>query len=197
MHGEIVLASASPRRRELLAQIGLRFRVLPVHIDESRREAEVPRALVMRLAMEKAKVGQAQLDEGSPVLGADTLVVLDDHVLGKPRDEMEARRMLGLLSGRTHTVLTAVALVAPGLSRVRVSESAVTFVTLTDDRIRAYWETGEPADKAGAYAIQGVGAVFVERLDGSFSGVMGLPLHETASLLSEVGIQIPGAESNP
>lgn len=196
MQGEIILASASPRRRELLAQIGVRFRVMPVHIDESRRESEDPRDLVVRLALEKATACRARTGEGAPVLGADTLVVLGDSILGKPQHEEEARCTLRTLSGRTHTVLTAVALVGSGLNRVRVSESAVTFITLTDSQIRAYWKTGEPADKAGAYAIQGVGAVFVERLVGSFSGVMGLPLHETAELLSEVGIEIPGPVSD-
>ncbi|MGD8642899.1 MAG: Maf family protein [Chromatiales bacterium] len=189
---QIVLASASPRRRALLEQIGVSARVVPVDIDESRLGDEAPRDWVSRLALEKARAGRERVGATCHVLGADTLVVLGDRVFGKPRDGIEACDMLAALSGRTHEVLSAVALVGPGHSRMRLSVSAVSFVTLDDERIRAYWETGEPADKAGAYAIQGLGAVFVERLEGSYSGVMGLPLHETAELLSELGMAIPG-----
>lgn len=192
MKHDIVLASASPRRQQLLEQIGLRFRVAPVPIDESPREGESPRALVSRLALDKARAAWQRAGSGALALGADTLVVLGDMVFGKPRDAEDARRMLTMLSGRTHRVLSAVALVGAGVGLVRISESAVTFITLTEAQIRAYWASGEPADKAGAYAIQGLGAVFVERLVGSYSGVMGLPLHETAQLLSEVGVEIPG-----
>ncbi|RMG52182.1 MAG: septum formation inhibitor Maf [Gammaproteobacteria bacterium] len=184
----IVLASASPRRRELLAQIGVPHEVLPVDIDERRLAGESPRALVERLALEKALAGWERSGAQLPVLGSDTLVVVDDEVLGKPRDLVDARRMLGLLSGRAHQVLTAVALVKGPRSGLRLSESTVHFAPLSAEWIERYWATGEPADKAGGYAVQGLAATRIRRIEGSFSGIMGLPLFETTELLAEFGI---------
>jgi len=181
------LASVSPRRRELLAQIGVAHLVTGAHIDESHHHGERPHDYVQRMARTKALTVWEQ-DLSLPVLGADTTVVLDGKVFGKPADHADALHMLGLLSGRTHEVLTAVALASKEGLAMRVSVSAVRFRTLTVDEISAYWETGEPRDKAGAYAIQGLGAVFVESLTGSFSGVMGLPLFETSQLLREAGV---------
>ncbi len=178
----ICLASASPRRRELLSQIGVPHVVRPAHIDETLRAGESASEYVARLAREKALAVCAQ-DGTLPVLGADTAVVLDGTIFGKPSDRDDAVDMLMRLSGRTHEVLTAVALATRNALAERLSVSRVTFRPLTQDECGAYWDTGEPRDKAGAYAIQGRGAVFVERLEGSFSGVMGLPLYETAQLL--------------
>ncbi len=187
----VYLASRSPRRRELLQQIGVSFDVIDVDIEECRSQGEAADAYVARLALEKARAGRAALpgDRVLPVLGADTAVVAGDRILGKPHDRDAADAMLALLSGRTHRVLTAVALVADG-EAVRVSSSNVTFRTLTGSERAAYWATGEPADKAGGYAIQGLAAVFISRIEGSYSGVMGLPLYETAALLQASGINI-------
>ena len=186
----LVLASASPRRSELLEQIGVRFRRQPVEIDETPREQESGEDYVRRVALEKARAVRREFgDDELLVLGADTAVVVDDRLLGKPADLAHARDMLRRLSGRMHRVLSAVALVGEH-EALRVSESAVWFRALSDAEIDAYWQTGEPQDKAGAYAIQGLGAVFVKRLEGSYSGVMGLPLYETAQLLKEFGIQV-------
>ncbi len=186
----LVLASASPRRSELLNQIGVRFRQRVTEVDETARERESANAYVRRVALEKARAVQRELGHDEVlVLGADTAVVVDDILLGKPADFAHARQMLRLLSGRAHRVLSAVALVGER-EAVRVSESTVWFRSLSDAEIDTYWHTGEPQDKAGAYAIQGLGAVFVERLEGSYSGVMGLPLYETAQLLKDFGIQV-------
>jgi septum formation protein len=187
----ICLASRSPRRRELLRQIGVDFDVMDVDVDEQRRPQEPPDTFVARVALDKARAGRDALPAGSsmPVLGADTAVVIDDEVLGKPRNGEDARRMLSLLSGRTHRVLTAVALVGDR-ETVLVSSSNVTFRTLGDAECAAYWASGEPADKAGAYAIQGLAAAFISHLEGSYSSVMGLPLYETATLLQESGIRV-------
>lgn len=178
----ICLASASPRRRALLAQIGVAHVVRPAHIDEALRAGESARDFVVRLAREKALAARAQ-DASLAVLGADTAVVLDGTIFGKPAGRDDAIDMLMRLSGRTHEVLTAVALATSGALAERLNASRVTFRVLTPAECGAYWDTGEPRDKAGAYAIQGRGAVFVQRLEGSFSGVMGLPLFETAELL--------------
>jgi septum formation protein len=185
----LVLASASPRRRELLAQVGVRHRVLAVDLDESRRPGEPVEDFVQRLALDKALAGWHALPEVAkrPVLGADTLVVLDGEPLGKPADREDALAMLARLSGRTHEVFTAVALVTPE-PRVCLQRSRVTFRAIEAAERLAYWDSGEPADKAGAYAIQGLGAIFVQHLEGSYSGVMGLPLYETAVLLAQAGI---------
>lgn len=181
---DIYLASASPRRRELLDQIGIRYRTLAVNVDETRHANEPPERYVLRLALDKARAGRAQLLQGGarPVLGADTAVVIDGEVLGKPRDRDDALAMLRRLSGRIHHVYTGVAL-AGVEEGTRLSVSAVSFRPLTLEECAAYWHTGEPADKAGAYAIQGRGAAFITRLEGSYSGVMGLPLYETAQLI--------------
>ena len=188
----ICLASQSPRRQELLHQIGVRYRLLPVVVDEARRAGEAPAAFARRVALEKAAAGWAVLaaDKRLPVLGADTVVVSGGEVMGKPRDREQALGMLQSLSGRTHQVFSAVALVGER-REVRLNTSRVTFRTLSADECMAYWETGEPADKAGAYAIQGIAALFAERLEGSYSGVMGLPLFETGVLLREFGIRVP------
>jgi len=188
---DIYLASTSPRRHELLAQIGVNFAVLRVDVDEQHVPGEAPVDYVTRLALVKARAGKALLDAGDscPVLGADTTVVADDRIMGKPRDREDAVAMLLSLSGRTHQVFSAVAL-AGTHEAVRVSTSGVTFRTLTTAECQAYWETGEPRDKAGGYAIQGRAAQFVAWLEGSYSGVMGLPLYETVELFKEFKINI-------
>ena len=188
---DIYLASASPRRQALLTQIDVRFQQVGVAVDESRQGGESPADYACRLALEKARAGMAKRPAGDtrPVLGADTIVMAGDAVLGKPRDRDHGLHMLALLSGRTHAVLSAVAVVAE-TEAVCCSESFVTFRELNDRERLAYWASGEPADKAGAYAIQGLAAAFIARLEGSYSGVMGLPLFETARLLSRVGIDV-------
>lgn len=185
----IVLASSSPRRRELLQQIGVSFRIQVQSVDETPLPDERPDAYVARLALEKARA-VAALNPGSVVLGADTTGVLAGQILVKPEDEADARRMLRAMSGRTHEVLTAVALVQDECEQVRVVRTEVTFCTLTDEQIDAYIATGEPADKAGAYGIQGFGAVLVAGIHGSYSNVVGLPLTETAAMLREFRIPI-------
>jgi septum formation protein len=217
----VYLASGSPRRRELLMQIGVPFQVLATSVDETVVAGETAAGYVTRLAKAKAAAGrQAHGSPPWPVLAADTTVVLDGRILGKPRDRADGERMLLELSARTHEVLTAVALAgitagadvatggisaggdaAPsgGNSAAgdavtaadiawRLSRSEVTFRAVTAAEARAYWDTGEPRDKAGGYAVQGLAAVFITRLVGSYSGVMGLPLYETAELLHAAGI---------
>ncbi|MET0377432.1 MAG: Maf family protein [Spongiibacteraceae bacterium] len=191
----IYLASQSPRRRELLAQIGVDYQVISAPVDESPRAGETPVDYVQRLAREKAAAGRSVLLQQKlplrPVLGADTAVVLDaleentgaPQILGKPNDLNEARTMLRLLRGRQHRVLTAVSLCGEQ-QFTALSATTVWFRAISDAEIDAYWNSGEPRDKAGAYGIQGYAAVFVERIDGSYSGVMGLPLFETAQLLA-------------
>jgi nucleoside triphosphate pyrophosphatase len=183
----IRLASISPRRRELLAQIGVPHVVTGAHIDESALRGESPRDYVQRMARSKAQTVWER-DSSLPVLAADTTVVLDGVIFGKPADKADCLRMLSTLSGRTHQVLTAIALASHSGIALRLSVSDVRFRTLSAEECAAYWETGEPRDKAGAYAVQGKGAVFVESLSGSYSGVMGLPLFETAALLDAAGI---------
>jgi septum formation protein len=189
-YGSIVLASASPRRSQLLAQIGVRHEPFPVDRDERPLAGEIPVDYVMRLARDKAAAASTALGPRAnrPVLAADTAVVLGDRIFGKPVDEAHGVAMLMALGGRTHEVLTAVVVQLDGRVQDALQHSRVTFRELGADECRRYWATGEPAGKAGAYAIQGGGAVFVERLDGSFSGVMGLPLFETAALLDAVGV---------
>ena len=195
----IYLASGSPRRRELLAQIGVPFEVIHAGVDESVRSGEAAGDYVRRLAAAKAEAGWRAKDDArpkddaraksdAPVLAADTTVALEGLILGKPENRHEAALMLLQLSGRTHEVLTAVALRSNRGIEVRVSHSLVTFRTIGSAEAAAYWDTGEPRDKAGAYAIQGGAAVFVAELRGSYSGVMGLPLFETAELLQAAGI---------
>ncbi|MBS3804592.1 MAG: septum formation inhibitor Maf [Oleiphilaceae bacterium] len=189
----IVLASASPRRAELLAQLGLQsgrhFSLGPVAIDETPQTDEPPARYVTRLAREKAMAGLARTtDAGALVIGSDTSVICDDEILGKPRDRAEAEAMLARLSGRSHTVMTAVAIAASEQGCVeRLVTTEVDFRPLTAREISAYCATGEPMDKAGAYGIQGRGGAFVTALRGSYSAVVGLPLEQTASLLAEAG----------
>jgi len=186
----LYLASKSPRRRALLARLGVDFDVLDVDVPEIRVEGERAEDYVHRVARDKALAGLAIAPEAI-ILGADTEVVLDDEVFGKPRDERDAAAMLRRLSGRTHEVLTAVVVVSKALEAHMCSRTKVSFTELTDDEIAAYIASGEPMGKAGAYAIQGAAEQFVHHLAGSFSGVMGLPLHETAQLVRQFGI-IPG-----
>ncbi|MCB1637603.1 MAG: septum formation inhibitor Maf [Thiothrix sp.] len=185
---QVILASGSPRRRALLDQIGIRYRVQTADVDEGAQAGETPEALVVRLAQAKARAVWDRTNRTLPVLGADTLGVVDGTLLVKPDGFDSARAMLERMAGRMHEVLTAVALCSVQGSGVRLSRSRVWFRQLSAAEIAAYWKQGEPRDKAGAYAIQGLGAVFVERLDGSYSGVMGLPLFETAQLLATAGI---------
>lgn len=189
MTAQIILASASPRRRELLDQINIRYQLNPVDLDETPFPREAPLDYVRRLAAEKSAACVAQLGDGLPVLAADTAVVLDELILGKPKDRDDAFAMLRLLSGKMHRVYSAVSLRGREHGQA-VSITEVTFRTLMEGEISAYWHSGEPADKAGSYAIQGLGGVFVESITGSFSGVVGLPLFETAELLSRQGIRI-------
>lgn len=186
----LFLASASPRRRELLTQIGVPFSLLSVSIDETPGTAEAPDAYVQRLAREKALAGLAQVDrDPACVLGADTTVVLDQQILGKPADKADALAMLQALSGREHQVMTAIALANGAGCEVRLVCSRVRFRAIGVDEAERYWASGEPQDKAGGYAIQGWGAVFVSSLEGSYSAVVGLPLCETAQLLEAYGLR--------
>lgn len=185
----LVLASASPRRQELLTQIGVRFEVRVPDIDEQRRPGEMPEPYVCRLAEEKSRAGMALAPQSVvPVLGADTIVVCEGEILGKPVDRDDAIAMLELLSGREHTVLTAVCISNSTRSELLLAPSRVRFRSLDTNDLLAYWDSGEPVGKAGAYAIQGLAAMFVEYLEGSYSGVMGLPLYETAQLLQEFDV---------
>jgi septum formation protein len=200
----IFLASRSPRRRELLAQIGVKYEVLPfregLRQDADTLEhpypAEHPDDYVRRIARLKAEAGWRRVLQRRglhrlPVLAADTTVALGNEILGKPEGKADALRMLRLLSGATHRVLTAVAVASEGRLELRVSESRVSFGVLEERRIEAYVATGEPYDKAGAYGIQGRAGAFASRLEGSYTGVMGLPLFETAELLREFGVAVP------
>jgi septum formation protein len=187
----VYLASASPRRQELLAQLGVRFEVLPVAVDEEAQPGEGAADLVCRLAAAKALAGVAlRQDPRIPVVAADTSVALGAELFAKPLDEADAARILSRLSGQTHSVFTAVAVADGQRERVELSCSEVTFRALAPQEMATYWRTGEPADKAGAYAIQGRGAQFISRLRGSYSGVMGLPLFETARLLTQFGCEL-------
>ncbi|WP_296262260.1 MULTISPECIES: Maf family protein [unclassified Pseudomonas] len=190
---QLLLASGSARRRELLTQIGVPFTALSADIDETPLKNETPTAYVERLARGKADAGLLQLanDPAYPtacVLGADTAVVLDGRILGKPADEAEALAMLAALSDREHEVLTAIAVIDERHCETRVVSSRVRFRAISPAQARAYWASGEPQDKAGSYGIQGLGAVFVENLTGSYSAVVGLPLCETAEILQRFGI---------
>ncbi len=196
MSQKIILASASPRRRELLDQIGVRYHVMPVDIDESAHPKELAEVLVQRLAQEKAEAAWQLQEEGGGadngadkntlVLGADTLGVLEGQLLVKPTDYEHAYQMLSSMSGSSHKILSAVAIRHQSGCEVILNVNKVYFKTLTDKEIKDYWQSGEPQGKAGAYAIQGVGAVFIKRIEGSYSGVMGLPLYETQQLLNRV-----------
>jgi septum formation protein len=183
------LASASPRRRQLLDLIGVPHVVTPADIDETPHASEAADEYVMRLAREKAEAIWA-LHQDLPVLAADTTVVVDQEILGKPESEADAAAMLGKLSGREHLVHTGVALRTGPSVKVGISTTQVWFESLTPAQIHAYWASGEPQGKAGAYAIQGLGAVFVSNIAGSYTGVMGLPLFETAQMLRHAGIPV-------
>ncbi|MHB9797974.1 Maf family protein [Pseudomonas sp. MT3] len=187
---QLYLASSSPRRRELLTQIGLPFHIVPASVDEAPHADESAVAYVERLAREKAQAGLHFLAQRADVcvLGADTAVVLDGRILGKPADRAEALAMLQALSGREHEVLTAVAVANRDRCEARVVSSRVTFRSVSMEEAERYWDTGEPHDKAGGYAIQGLAAVFVSRVEGSYSAVVGLPLCETAALLADFSI---------
>ena len=186
----LCLASASPRRRELLAQLGIVHVVAPADIDERRHEGESPTDYVLRMAREKAQrvADDPSRSRGLPVLGADTSVVLQGRVLGKPADAAESRDMLALLSDRTHEVLSAVTLLGARGGDSRLARTEVRFRRIGPDEAEAYWASGEPRDKAGGYAIQGRAAAFVASISGSYSGVVGLPLFETAALLARAGL---------
>jgi septum formation protein len=192
----LVLASASPRRRGLLTQVGYRFEVRPAHICEDPHDGEDPITYVTRLAREKAEAVFRDLAAAEPklgeiaVLGADTTVTLDNSILGKPEDAADAARILRLLSGRTHLVITGVALVTAERTEVAAEVTAVRFLTLSDEEIAAYISTGEPMDKAGAYGIQGHAARWIPRIEGCYFNVMGLPLALVCSLLEGCGIQL-------
>jgi septum formation protein len=185
----ILLASGSPRRRELMLQLAVKFTVEPADIDESVIAGESPRDYVIRLAREKALAGFRQCGGQKPSLGSDTIVLLDDEILGKPDSRREAQSMLTRLSGRTHHVYSAVA-VALDENRVldTINITAVTFGEMPQDWIKQYCRGDEPMDKAGAYAVQGATSQYIRHIDGSYSGVMGLPLFETAELLREAGL---------
>lgn len=179
----------SPRRSELLTQIGVVHSIIKVDVDETPHHGEKPEEYVLRLAQEKALAGQKTLStpETSLVLAADTSVVVDGRILGKPRDRDQALEMMQLLSDRSHWVYSGVALSGETMAS-SLSSSKVSFCQITTKQAAAYWDSGEPADKAGGYGIQGLGSIFITRLEGSFSGVMGLPLFETAQLLTQAGI---------
>lgn len=184
----IYLGSASPRRQELLRQIGVDFIAVEPNVVEEKLTDETPSEMVERLAILKAENVLQKINQQPPrpVLSADTIVVIDDKVLGKPKNEEDALLMLSLLSNRTHEVLTAVALIDRHQVAIRLSKSEVTFSTITPEQAKKYWVTGELQDKAGAYAIQGMASIFIKNINGSYSGIMGMPLYETYSLLSRL-----------
>jgi septum formation protein len=189
MSVQIILASASPRRKELLDQINVSYRVYPVDLDETPWPDEAPLDYVQRVAAEKSAACKALLNTEIPVLAADTAVILGSVIMGKPKDKADAIAMLTQLSGKTHQVYSAISLRGREHGQA-VSITEVTFRCLTEQEVLDYWQSGEPVDKAGSYAIQGRGGVFVESIKGSFSGVVGLPLFETAELLSKQGIEL-------
>lgn len=195
--GSIILASASPRRSELLSQLGLQFKIKPANINEDKRKNEPANQYVLRMAREKAVMVFSGLEQklDKIVIGADTCIVQGSTVVGKPKDKADAHAILKKLSGKTHQVLSSVCLVALDEKaqdlriQTKICASEVTFRSISEDEIGQYWNTGEPVDKAGAYAIQGRGAVFVKAINGSYSGIVGLPLYETAELLLHYNIQ--------
>ncbi len=188
----IYLASQSPRRRELLRQIGVPHQVVAANVAEVPRTQESPSGYVQRLAREKAEAGFATVKASQlpvkPVLGADTIVVVNNEILEKPQDAQHAAAMLRKLAGAEHQVMTAVAMIMEEKCSVKLSVTDVVFRPLGDDEIAAYWKTGEPCDKAGGYGIQGLGAVFVEQIRGSYTGVVGLPIEQTVALLQEFAV---------
>lgn len=186
----IYLASKSPRRQELLQQIGIDFELVAVEIDESPLPGESAESYVKRMAIEKSS--HAWQDHmNKPLLSADTTVVVEGNILGKPTDEADFKNMMKQLSGQTHKVMTAIAVTLDGKTDSKTSISEVSFRHLTEMEIHRYWQSGEPHDKAGGYAVQGLGAIFIEQISGSYSGIMGLPLFETAELLQAFGVTVP------
>jgi septum formation protein len=183
----LYLASRSPRRQELLRQVGLRFEVVTADVDERRQAGQSPAEYAVATALGKARA--ASVSQPLPVLGADTDVVIDDEILGKPRGRDEALAMLARLAGRTHEVYSGVAVVLGARAETALSVTRVSFGPITPAQAAAYWDSGEPADKAGAYAIQGRGAQFVREIHGSYTGVVGLPLYETLQLLGRLGVK--------
>ena len=191
---DLILASASPRRAEILQQIGVAFKIAPANIDETPMSQELPVDYVQRMAQEKMQhVIDTVAGSSTAVLGADTSVVLGSKIYGKPKNQQEAMAMLANLSGKTHQVLTAVAMGNNQRCVLKLSATDVTFRELDPRECSDYWETGEPLDKAGSYAIQGLGAVFVDKISGSFSGVVGLPIEQTSQLLQTFKVPIWGA----
>ncbi len=186
----IYLASSSPRRADLLRQIGIDFQVLRVNVDESKIAAESAERYVSRMSETKAQAGRSLVSVDAPVLAADTIIAIDGNIVGKPDDSFCCQQILAKLSGREHQVLSAVALNYEGKTRLKLSINQVGFRVLEASEIDAYCATNEPLDKAGAYAIQGKAAIFIDHLAGSYSSVMGLPLFETAELLKQVGITV-------
>lgn len=202
---QIFLASQSPRRRALIEQLGIHYQVLGVEVDENPQPGEAAVDFVARLALEKANAGWRMVAAHSiPVVGADTCIMLDQQIIGKPENPEQGIRLLKRYSGRAHQVVTGIAMVGPAggkhgavaeiVQHVRVNTSVVTFREITDEECEQYWQSGEPAGKAGGYAIQGKAAVFIKKLEGSYSGVMGLPLFEFAELTSLFGIKMFGTD---
>ncbi len=188
-HLNIVLASTSPRRQELLEQIGVQFATAAIDIDESIVEGETPLDYVVRLAREKALAAVSHFPQQTVIVAADTTVTIDGHILGKPANRDDAFTMWDLLSGRTHQVMTGVAVAYLGQVQTVIVQTDVEFLSLTHEQMQNYWDSGEPIGKAGGYAIQGLGALFVPRIQGSYSNVVGLPLVETVALITAVTIQ--------
>lgn len=189
MSQQIILASASPRRKQLLAQLGLEVLVHPVDLDETPHFNENPTVYVQRVAAEKSELAAKLLTTDLAILAADTAVICNGKILGKPKNKTDGMLMLQQLSGQTHQVLSAISLRGKQHWQA-LNCTEVTFRTLTDDEISHYWHTGEPVDKAGGYAIQGLAASFIQEIKGSYSGVMGLPIYETAQLLAYQGIDL-------
>ena len=181
---KILLASKSPRRKELLSQLEVDFEIISVDVDESIQSDENPKVYVKRVAKEKAEAG-LKIFPANKILGADTIVVLEDEILLKPTDKSDHINMLKKLSGKTHHVLTAVALANSHETKTIMTETAVTFRVLNENEINHYWDTGEPQDKSGGYASQGIASIFIKRIEGSWSGVVGLPLFETFELIKK------------
>ena len=194
---QIYLASSSPRRQQLLDQIKVRYLLLAPQINETPRPQEPPVDYALRIAIEKARTGRKLQQEATPsipylpVLGADTVVTSDNNIFGKPKNREDSLNMLEQLSGKSHDVISAIALITRNKEYTAVCTSSVTFRHTTPEEREQYWLSGEPEDKAGSYAIQGTGAVFISNISGSYSGVMGLPLFETAKILQESGIVVP------
>jgi septum formation protein len=188
---KLILASQSPRRRELLAQLGYQFLCCPADIDETVEEHELPVEYVERLAIEKAVYIAKNQSDTTLVLGSDTCVVYEGRILGKPENLKQCIDHLTMLSGSTHQVLTAIAVVQGKLSKSVVVSTEVTFKELSTKEIKQYWQTGEPQDKAGSYGIQGIAGQFVKQINGSYSAVVGLPLYESAQLLAEFSFPTP------